>query len=265
MPSTYSDLLRLEIQAPGENDDTWGDKINVVFQLLENAISKRQAVTLAASDVTLTTNNGADDQARSLCLALDGSLTANVNVIVPSKSKLYVVTNDTTGAFTVTIKTSAGTGVVIAQGERALVYCDGTNVVGVTPAVASLVTALTGTFALLGAAQSFTKAQAATVVTLTDAATVAVDASLSNKFRLVLGGNRTLGNPTGVLNGQDFSILVVQDGTGSRTLAYASNYRWPGGTAPTLTTTAGRADLLTFTYDSVSGTYLGSIIQNYAI
>jgi hypothetical protein len=87
---------------------------------------------------------------------------------------------------------------------------------------------------------------AATVTTLTDAATIAVDMSLSCNFTVTLGGNRTLGNPTGLVTGQTGSIFVVQDATGSRTLAYSSNWDFAGGTAPTLTTAANAIDRIDF-------------------
>ena len=78
---------------------------------------------------------------------------------------------------------------------------------------------------------------AATVTTLTDAATIAVDMSTSCNFTVTLGGNRTLSNPTGMVTGQTGSIFIVQDGTGGRTLAYSSNWDFPNGTAPTLSAT----------------------------
>jgi hypothetical protein len=87
---------------------------------------------------------------------------------------------------------------------------------------------------------------AATVTTLTDAATIAVDMSLSCNFTVTLGGNRTLGNPTGLVTGQTGSIFVVQDATGSRTLAYSSNWDFSGGTAPTLTTAANAIDRIDY-------------------
>jgi hypothetical protein len=85
---------------------------------------------------------------------------------------------------------------------------------------------------------------AAAEVTLTDAATVAVDMSTFINATVTLGGNRTLGNPTNVKVGQSGIIRIVQDGTGSRTLSYGTDWEFAGGTAPTLTTTAGANDLL---------------------
>ena len=105
-------------------------------------------------------------------------------------------------------------------------------------------------FAALGTAQSFTKAQRGTTVALTDAATVAVDLSLGNFYTLTLGGNRTLGAPTNQTAGQSGVIVITQDGTGSRTLAYNSVWKFPSGTAPTLTTTASAVDVLAYYVES---------------
>jgi hypothetical protein len=51
-------------------------------------------------------------------------------------------------------------------------------------------------------------------------------------FSVTLGGNRTLGNPSNTTNGKTGVIYITQDGTGSRTLAYSSNWKFAGGTAP---------------------------------
>lgn len=65
-----------------------------------------------------------------------------------------------------------------------------------------------------------------------------VNAALGNDFRVTLAGNRTLANPSNPANGQVIKVHVTQDATGSRTLAYYTNYDWGTGGAPTLTTTA---------------------------
>lgn len=87
---------------------------------------------------------------------------------------------------------------------------------------------------------------AAAFVTLTDAATVDVDFSTGFNFELTLGGNRTLGNPTNAKPGQSGVIRIVQDGTGSRTLSYDTNWLFPNGVAPTLSTAAGASDMLSY-------------------
>jgi len=85
-------------------------------------------------------------------------------------------------------------------------------------------------------ANTWTAAQRGAFVTLIDAATITPDFSLANNYNLTLGGNRTLGIPTNPVAGQTGVISVRQDITGSRTLAYAWPYVFPGGVAPTLST-----------------------------
>lgn len=81
-------------------------------------------------------------------------------------------------------------------------------------------------------------------VALTDGTTVAVDFDAGLNFTLTLGGNRTLGQPSNQKVGQSGFIRIVQDGSGSRTLGYHADWRFPGGVDPTLTTTAGATDVL---------------------
>jgi hypothetical protein len=122
--------------------------------------------------------------------------------------------------------------------------------------------AATTTLAGLAIAQSFTKAQRGTPVALSDGATIAVDLSLGNNFSVVLGGNRTLGDPTNVTAGQSGVIVVTQDGTGSRTLAYAgTKYKFAGGTAPTLTTTAAAVDVLAYYCESATRITVTSLLN----
>ena len=88
--------------------------------------------------------------------------------------------------------------------------------------------------------------------TLTDAATIAVDLSLSNNFQVTLGGDRVLGAPTNVTAGQSGVIRVVQDATGGRKLSYNTTWKFAGGTIPTLTTTANAIDLLAYHVESAT-------------
>jgi hypothetical protein len=106
--------------------------------------------------------------------------------------------------------------------------------------------------AALAVAQSFTAAQRGTIVALTDGATITPDFAAGNNFSVTLGGSRTLANPTNQTAGQSGVIVVTQDGTGGRTLAFGSNWKFPGGTAPTLTTTAAAVDVIAYYVESSS-------------
>ncbi len=101
-------------------------------------------------------------------------------------------------------------------------------------------------YGAIDTAQTWTKGQRAEVTALTDAATIAVDFADSNNFSVTLGGNRTLGNPTNQVAGQSGSLFVTQDGTGSRTLAYSSDWEFAGSTAPTLSTAANAVDRIDY-------------------
>ena len=84
--------------------------------------------------------------------------------------------------------------------------------------------------------------------TLTDASTISWNASTQQVCKVTLAGNRTLAAPTNPINGQFISLLVIQDGTGSRTLTFNAVFEFKDDTAPTLTTTASKGDLFVFRY-----------------
>ena len=86
----------------------------------------------------------------------------------------------------------------------------------------------------------------ATIGTLTDGATITPDFDANQNFSVTLGGNRTLANPSNIDAGQTGSIFVVQDGTGSRTLSFGAYWKFPGGTAPTLSTAAAAVDRIDY-------------------
>lgn len=134
MASTYSSLLRIELIGNGEQSNTWGATTNTnLGTLIDKAIAGTATVTVADSgDTTLTTANGADDQARCAALKLTGALTAARTVICPSLSKLYAVQNGTTGGFAVTVKTSGGAGTSVPNGTTMFLYCDGSTVIPVS-------------------------------------------------------------------------------------------------------------------------------------
>jgi len=129
MSSTYTTRLRLEKQGDGENPNTWGQKLNQsVIDLVDSSIAGYTNVAVSSVDLTLTVADGGVDQARTKTLEVTGTLTSNVAVIIPQVQKDYIIYNNTSGAYTVTIKTVAAAGVAIAQGGIGTVICNGTNV-----------------------------------------------------------------------------------------------------------------------------------------
>ena len=94
--------------------------------------------------------------------------------------------------------------------------------------------------------------------TLTDGSTVSWDVTASPVAKVTLAGNRTLALPSNPLgSGQYASLLVIQDGTGSRTLTWNAAYEFKDDTAPTLTTTASKGDLFTFRYNGAKWLEVG--------
>ena len=96
------------------------------------------------------------------------------------------------------------------------------------------------------------------ITTDTDGATITFDMDVSNLHTVTLGGNRVLA-VSNVDVGQKFTIRLVQDGTGTRTVTWFSTIKWPGGLTPTLTTTGGKTDVFGFIC-TAANTYDGFVI-----
>jgi len=320
-----SDSLKLTVQATGANSGTWGQITNTNLLILEQAIGGYDAVGIT-SGATLTFSNGVLSNGKNQVLKLTGTITGNVNVTIPdSIEKTYIVDNATTGAHTVTFKTSSGTGVTWGSTDKStkVVYSDGTNVVdtglisniiedtspelgadldtnsfnikfddahgiiddsdneqllfqktasavnyfeitnsatGNNPALSveggdtnvGLNIATKGTGLI-----KFNNAAYNNEVALTDGATVNWAVNTSPVAKVTLGGNRTIAAPSGGATGQFVSLLIIQDGTGSRTVTWNAVYEFASDTAPTLTTTADKGDLFVFRYNGTKWLEVG--------
>ena len=93
---------------------------------------------------------------------------------------------------------------------------------------------------------NWTAGQSGEITALTDGATITIDMADSNNFSVTLAGNRTFANPSNDTAGQSGSIFITQDGTGSRTASWGTDWEFAGGTAPTLTTTAAASDRIDY-------------------
>ena len=134
MPSSYSTNLKIELQATGENSGTWGTITNTnLGTALEQAIiGYGNPNYLSDANLTLTyTDTNSAQTARALVLNVTSalSLTGTRELVVPTIQKQYIVQNNTTGAQSITVKTSGGTGITVTNGRKAHLYVDGTNVI----------------------------------------------------------------------------------------------------------------------------------------
>lgn len=132
MPTSYTSNLRLALPANGELAGLWGSIVNdSITKMLEEAVAGRAAISSwAANSHTLTEANGATSESRCAVLDLSGALSAAGTLLVPDAiTKLYVVRNNTTGGYAVTVqRVSGGAGVTVPNGRVVFLYTDGSNV-----------------------------------------------------------------------------------------------------------------------------------------
>ena len=147
MASSYSTDLKIELMVTGENAGTWGEKTNDNLNVIQQAIAGygEQSIAGGAQTTALTIANSPTlSVARNIVIKLTGTITGNQIVTVPSGiEKTWIVSNGTTGAFTVEFKTTGGTGTTWSTTDKAIkiLYSDGTNINAVD------ITTLSGTVA----------------------------------------------------------------------------------------------------------------------
>jgi len=128
MASTYTSRIRLEKQGDGENANTWGLRLNQnTIDMVDEAVAGYETISVdTLSSITLTSNNGTEDQSRNFALRFTGNLSATCTVVAPASEKVYFISNETTGDQDIIIK-SGSASETISVGKPALVAFDGTN------------------------------------------------------------------------------------------------------------------------------------------
>ena len=128
MASTFSPSLRIELIGNGDQSGTWGTTTNNnLGTLIEQGITGVQSIVMVNANYTLSNFNGVSDEARNAVLVVSGTNSAVRQIICPLVNKTYIVTNNTTGGFAITIGGATGSTVSIPNGVTAQVYCDGIN------------------------------------------------------------------------------------------------------------------------------------------
>lgn len=127
MPSSATTILRLEKPATGEKSGTWGTIANLNYDMLEAAIAGTTTISTTSGTVVLTNVDYTNDQAKKAILYCNGALVGNLILEIPNASKTYIVVNNTSNAYTVSVKTNSGSAKAVTQGAAATLYCDGSN------------------------------------------------------------------------------------------------------------------------------------------
>ena len=135
MTVNYTTNLALGQPVTGTESGTWGDDVNnSVTSYLDIAIAGGLSVTVTVADVTLVLTQGTSSAtnigsttAQYAILNVSGAMTAARNLILPSSSRQYVINNNTTGGFALTVKGSATSGVTMVNGEKAHVFWNGSD------------------------------------------------------------------------------------------------------------------------------------------
>ena len=288
MASTYTTNIRLTKQGDGDNANTWGEILNNVISLVDQAVGTYTTITVGAtSSVALTANQGSGDQSRSAILELSGSVGGahtSIFVYLPAgAAKTYAVKNavsaNTTATDAVILRVAGQThGVTVPNGGVGYFFTNGTSVNTLNAAGFSALTTTQGDarYATLATTQTITGAKTFTsavtmtgnatftgsvqvstavnvnTVTLTDAASITSSFDAGNTFVVTLGGNRTLAAPTSAGIGQTGSIRIIQDATGGRTLSYNTAWQFVSGSAPTMDTSAGAQSILVYSCRSAT-------------
>jgi hypothetical protein len=157
MASSYSTDLKIELMVTGENAGTWGDKTNDNLNVIQQAIAGygEQSIAGSAQTTALTIANSPTlSVARNIVIKLTGTITGNQIVTIPSGiEKTWIVSNGTTGAFTVEFKTTGGTGTTWSATDKAIkiLYSDGTNInaVDITTLSGTVTSAKLASFAVI--------------------------------------------------------------------------------------------------------------------
>ncbi len=256
----------------GEQDNTWGDRARDNDLKLVKSVAGLEAITLIAADLTLSTANGDDgagDQASAMIISATGLLTANVDIIAPLESKVYIVKNgcSQTASETVSIKTPAGTSPLeIPFGETLFVFCDpaadgGNGEFFTINAVISGTVALATNALQLGGVVAANYAQKAVkntwtrpqVVEGTDATFTAglftPDADLQSTLFIAqseVTEALTIGNPTGTpVKGQIMTFQFEQHDTTPRDVTWGSDFIFADDVNIGLTQTVDVVDIFT--------------------
>lgn len=163
MADTYSANIRVVLQQPGGNNNSWGTINNTNFDTVDAKFGDTTSISTTGGTTTLT-----ETQEVVAAINVSGALLSNATIVFSGRGGFWIVSNSTSGSFSVTCKVSGQTGVTIEQGGSALVWCDGTDIEYGNPpsaAVAEATVASATTTDILGANSEFVAISGTTTIT----------------------------------------------------------------------------------------------------
>lgn len=285
MSDTFTSNLGIRQPQTGAYNNTWGAVLNSdAFALFDTAIAGLAQVAIGSvtSYNMPAMSQGAASPTRAFCIQFVGSPGGSVTVTLPSSvtGKFYLVDNFATGqtlTFTYGALISTLSTVTVAVGEKRLIWCDGTNVWNVNASPSNTLNGLASSnFARV--TRSAAEIAASTVVqnvfvgvnnvhpwttlALPVGSVITLDPTLGDAQQVTLTGNYSMGVPVNGQDGSTIKLLVIQDGTGGRTLTWNSIFLFEGAAVPTLAATAGAMDQFTITFNAALSKWLVAIDGN---
>jgi len=287
MASSYSNSLKIQLMANGEDSNTWGTITNTNWNLIEQAVTGVDTIVMANANYTLTNLNGVSDEARNMVIIATGTTGgAGKQIVAPLVPKFYIVYNNTSDSYSVNIGASTGAVITIPNGVTAQVYCDGSNFysaqtgsagnftvngnltatgIADTGALSAASLTVSGATALNGGGTSTTPTtgdnttKIATTAFVTTAVTNATGSlgtmSTQNANNVAISGG-TINGVTGTASG--LSVGTATNATNATNSTYATNPASGGSFVTSSNFTGGNQSLSTNGYQKFPG---GFIIQ----
>lgn len=268
MTDTPSTILLLRLQSTGSNVNLWGGYLNTAMQMIEQASKGYQALAVTGDATISWTNYTTANTGECAFLKLTGTLAAGAALTFPSNQNMLVVKNAAGAA--VTIKVSAGTGVVIPNGRTTWIACDGTDYVDITPSWLSTTTTLTNgndivSFTQLNAAIAAAGLPATAGTVLNSAA----DTTAGYLASKITGTGAVVVSTTSAGGNEKTNIAVgalglTDGGLVASTFAPVggSKYRVPTGGTVTLPTATGSGSAIGLTFFGAGVSFLSGVISS---
>jgi hypothetical protein len=219
------------------------------FTTVESTITTGTAPLVVASTTNVANLNASSLSGATFAAPGSiGSSTAGSGAFTTlSATGVTTLSAGTLGAPALTTSGDTNTGVFFPAADTIAIVEGGTEVIRINSSsnVGIGTTTPAAKLAVVGTGYS-------PAITLTDGATLNWDTSLGQVAQVTLGGNRTFAAPTNLVDGGFYSLLIIQDGTGSRTISWNAVFDFTGGTAPTLSTAAGSKDLIAWRSDGTN-------------